>query len=302
MPYNISACTVVKNMFNGYPLFEAIASIMHLVDEIVILDMGSTDGTYEALVMLAEECEKISSTQRQFPWRHAAEIADAQTTAVKMCKSDYVLFFQADEVWHENLVDQFSRIMHVGTNMDDLVFWRIQLENNLQDMKWVPHPVHRFGRKEHFVFSGNSMNTLRFREHEVRQEMMPMHSKFRDWPMDYVHEYARDYWENLDPKNIDIYDECIFDISKNGLFLDGIVRKCEEHAVLWSEEPNVNGIPIAQWYEDALNDKKWGQLESSFPIPRIMKFHLGKREYAIRKELHDAIVNGTTQEYIENLP
>ncbi len=69
---------------------------------------------------------------------------------VAMCQYENVLYYQSDEVWHEDLLE----LMRQSFEQDifDLSFWRIQYRENFQKVKWYPHPVHRVGKKRQIQF------------------------------------------------------------------------------------------------------------------------------------------------------
>ena len=58
----LSGFTFIHNAItNGLPVFEAIKAVQPFVDEMVVVDMGSTDGTRELL-------RKTESIVHAMPW------------------------------------------------------------------------------------------------------------------------------------------------------------------------------------------------------------------------------------------
>jgi len=82
----ISAALIVKNEENF--LADCLASIKLLVDEIVLVDTGSTDNT----VAIAE---KYGATIYHFPWN--GRFDDARNYGLDHCQSDWILYIDADE-------------------------------------------------------------------------------------------------------------------------------------------------------------------------------------------------------------
>ena len=284
----ISACTVIKNAMNGYCLFEAMASILPFVDDMVVLDMGSTDGTWEYLIDIASKNPKIHVYKREYPWVSATELADAQTSIVKTCRNDRILFFQADEIWHEGLLCLLPEILENEKSLD-IAFWRVQLKENFQTMKWVPHIVHRIGTKESMVFKGNSMNPVNIGTYDLSVYPIDLYFDRVQW--------SKERWEELDPFDFD-FSVFILDISKNGAFLDNIGDKSKEHAPLWNEEPNIDGVPIDEWKKNQVTNVLWFLESTRFEIPHILKYHVGKTKYEVRPDLIKALKSGHTKAFL----
>ncbi len=199
-----------------------------------------------------------------------------------MCNYSNVLYYQADEIWHENLVNLTHQALYEGKR--DLSFWRVQLKYNFQRIKWFPHPVHRIGLKENFNFIGDGMNTERtFDTHMVSSWGL---GQFTQWGNEYEHK------ANELPTN-----EMILDVSLTGAFLDNIPDRRRMHLPYWNE-PDVmpadeDGLSVDTWYEQQKNNHEWLKTETDFNIPEIMKYHLGRRRYKLRPELLEALKQET---------
>jgi hypothetical protein len=128
------------------------------------MDLGSDDGTLETLRVIAEANQKVKLVHGHWPEIDAAAFATLANQLVAECKHDNVLYYQADEIWHEDLLKLTREKLDQGKF--DLTFWRIQFRENFQAIKWFPHPVHRVGRKGSFNFIDDGMrawNRSRFR-------------------------------------------------------------------------------------------------------------------------------------------
>lgn len=133
----ISAFSFVHNALeSGYPIAEAIRAVESYVDEIVIVDMQSTDGTRDLLkrfgvrILDGEWGNEAGETLRQ---AHSMYIE---------CKGDVIVHFEADEVYDDTLIRHM--IPHARLSDDcHLAVYRLQLEQNFQRCRWYPEPVHR---------------------------------------------------------------------------------------------------------------------------------------------------------------
>jgi glycosyltransferase involved in cell wall biosynthesis len=166
MNYNLSGCVFIKDTFKGaFCLFESMYQLLPLCDEFVIMDLGSTDGTLEALKEIEKANSKVRIVRHEFPYQDAGVFATLANDLIAMCNYPNVLYYQADEIWHEDLVKLTREKLDLWHNycqveqVLDFSFWRVQLKYNFQRIKWYPHPVHRIGSRDNFVFDNDGMNT-----------------------------------------------------------------------------------------------------------------------------------------------
>ncbi|WP_406540931.1 glycosyltransferase family 2 protein [Clostridium ljungdahlii] len=113
------------------------------IDEIIFLDGGSTDGTYEKLLMyekiypqivLVKWNQPISSQYRQ-GWREK----DRRNLMLGISTGDYILFIDADERIDINIKKVVSLIDVDGIITYTYHFWRSNKTvrvNNINDMVW----------------------------------------------------------------------------------------------------------------------------------------------------------------------
>jgi hypothetical protein len=87
----------------GYPFLEAIRSALPVCDEIWVADGGSSDGTWEALQVLAAAEPRVKLVRepwpanRDFGWT----IRVASERLRQRCRGTWCLYLQANEVVHE---------------------------------------------------------------------------------------------------------------------------------------------------------------------------------------------------------
>ena len=103
----ISAYTKIYNgIAHDYPWRESIRSMSGFSDEVIVLDSGSNDGTYEELLKLAVEDKKIIVCQSRVDLnsRDFAHQSDGlqKGRARALCKGDVLFQFDCDEVVHKN--------------------------------------------------------------------------------------------------------------------------------------------------------------------------------------------------------
>ena len=104
MPIILSAFTITTNAIkNQYPIIESVKSIMPLVDEVVIVDGGSTDGTIELLRALGDKVKVIidKDTIWENDWTYW-RMGKNWNRAFHECKGDWLIKFDADYIIDNN--------------------------------------------------------------------------------------------------------------------------------------------------------------------------------------------------------
>lgn len=304
MSYPVSACCFIRNTFKGaFMLPETMAQFLPLVKQMIIVDLGSDDGTREFLDEVSDY-PKIEVVYRdEFPFTDANVFATLANELIGMCRWPHVIYWQADEVWHEDLLKLMTQRFEAG--QFDLSFWRIQYANNFQYVKWFPQLVHRVGikgsnlneGKNNFEFDGDGMNTTRMWDAKICStyggEMFPLWGSFgQDGIKPYV-------------------NEMITDVSLLGGFRDNIPDRRRMHAPFWHEEPDIPYFDYvtkqqprmseSEWLKTALADPDWTKESSPYNLPAILRYHVGKVRYELRPDLLQALKDDTTWNYIQNL-
>lgn len=130
----VSGFTFAHNAISGgYPVVESILSVYPYVDEIVAVDIESTDNTrhvFEQLGCLILD-GKLNGT-------------DTVNDAFKLhtaCQGDLIISLEADEVFDDRLLDVVAWAIETGHK--DIAVHRIQVTQNFQRVKEYPIPVHR---------------------------------------------------------------------------------------------------------------------------------------------------------------
>lgn len=281
MTFPISGCTIIRDAIKGaFCLFESLVMMLPIVDDIHIMDMGSTDGTLDILHDIALANKRIHIHSKVYPWENPSVLATASNDVIALADHDDVLFWQADEIWHEQLIRRMTGMFEQGQY--NLIFWRYQLRDNLQKMHWLPHIVHRVGNRKDgmFEFVGDGMTTKRMVDVVLCSE------------------YHSGSWRAPDIPTHDM----ILDVCSLGAFRDNIVQRKECHHPLWGESSLVvEGIDPNLWMHRANADPDWTKTTTPFSIPKIMHYHVGRPTYEVRPGLIDAIKDDWTKEYLNGI-
>jgi len=155
----ISGYTTTLNCIdNQYPYEQSIESMLGFCTEVVVLDGGSSDGTWQRLEKLALENERLIIHKIERDWsdsRFAVFDGDQKAAARKLCTNEYCWQQDADEVVHENDYQKIINIAKQFPKNVDLVslpvieYWgsenKIRLDIN--PWKWrlsrnLPHITH----------------------------------------------------------------------------------------------------------------------------------------------------------------
>jgi len=283
--YPVSACVFIRDTFKGaFCLFESMASLLPYVDEFVVMDLGSTDGTLEVLREIVAANQKMKLiVEVEFPEEDAGVFATLANDLIDFCRNQAVLYYQADEIWHPDLLELMEAEFQAGYY--DLSFWRIQYRDNFQAVKWFPHLVHRVGHKDSFNFVGDGMTTDRTFDARLCSQ----------WGGEWFQK-----WGGLGQEGIKPYvNEMILDVSLVGGFRDNIPGRRRMHSPFWHEEPHVEGTPISEWVPRELDNPDWTRPDSPYNVPPIMRWHVGRTRYELRPDLLDAIKRDDTRGFIE---
>lgn len=121
----ISGYTTVRNCIEmEYPWENTIQSMLGFCDEVVVLDGGSTDGTWERLQELASQNSKIVAHQIARDWnskRFAIFDGQQKAEARKLCAKDFCWQMDSDEVLPEKDWQKVKNICKTLNPAIDLV-------------------------------------------------------------------------------------------------------------------------------------------------------------------------------------
>ena len=109
---------------HGYPWRKSIESMLGFCDEVVVVDGGSTDGTWEELKEWADQESRLKVHLVERDWddsRFAVFDGAQKAEARKRCTSDFLWQQDADEVVHENDYEKIHALCKNFPTQVDLV-------------------------------------------------------------------------------------------------------------------------------------------------------------------------------------
>ena len=112
----ISLCMIVKN--EETHLARCLDSAAELVDEIIIVDTGSTDRTVE----IASE---YTSNVYSYPWKD--DFSDARNYSFSKASKDYCMWIDADDILEETEKDKFLRLKQTLPPEADIVMMKYNI-------------------------------------------------------------------------------------------------------------------------------------------------------------------------------
>ena len=122
---SVAAYTTTRNCVEQkYPFRACIKSMLGFADEVVVVDGGSTDGTWEELEEWAESEDKLKVYKVERDWshpRHAVFDGDQKAEARSRCKSEFLWQMDCDEVVHEDDYDKIKDLCRNFPEQSDLV-------------------------------------------------------------------------------------------------------------------------------------------------------------------------------------
>lgn len=257
----VSGFTFGYNLIeSGYPIVEAILAVVPYVDEVVYLDMGSTDKTVEVLKGL-DVGTPLRVVIRQI-WQPGAAgkvLEKAHKRHGDLCEGDITLHFEADEVWDDTLLQTVISEIN-DADLYDIAVPRIQIRENFQRVSWYPCPdqyVHR-------VFPTGSVEKV---GHTTDQHMDDPESVF---PIEIGVGYLWDC-ASTNPGNY-------ITRSRNQSALwghDPVVYRMVPHHFLVDAKTTKNLIEA----EEYLQEPHWRYPDTPFLLPSLLYRQLGREVY-----------------------
>lgn len=139
---DLSLCMIVKNEQASLP--QALSSVKDIVDEMVVLDTGSTDQTIDI-------AKQFGAKVYEFEWCN--DFSVARNAALKYVQGKWVLILDADEVLRAEIVPQIKQAIksarHLVINLIRYEVGATQCPYSLVSRLFRNHPDIHFSRPYH---------------------------------------------------------------------------------------------------------------------------------------------------------
>lgn len=176
----ISVCITTKNSVDT--IEECLQSVVEWVDEIVVLDCNSTDGTLDI-------CEKYGATIYQHEFKGFTRL---KQKAINKVKNEWVLILDADEIVSEALRKEIG--MKLGKNSAFAYYIPFKTQMFGKWMHITPEPKPRLAKKRALLFKGTYV-------HEgiaIKKEFHNKTEKLSSPIYHYTYEDVSDYMKKFD--------------------------------------------------------------------------------------------------------
>lgn len=151
----ISACYIVKNESDN--IGRSIESIKDIVDEIIVVDTGSTDGTIDI-------ASKYNANIFEFEWVN--DFAAARNYAVDKAKYGWIIFLDADEYFVEGSQNKIVQLIRRCSKNYDAI---ITTAHDLKDNEVIAtYPIVRIFRNGNIRYENPIHETLKHKNRDIK--------------------------------------------------------------------------------------------------------------------------------------
>ncbi len=130
----LSLCMIVKNEADNLP--RCLESVKDVIDEIIIVDTGSTDETPQI-------AERYGAKVVHFPW--TGSFSDARNESLKHARGEWILWLDADEVLADGK-EQLRTILENDTEHDGFILPMVSFVGYRSHREGHVHPAFRLFR------------------------------------------------------------------------------------------------------------------------------------------------------------
>ena len=154
----LSLCTIVKD--EEASLSKCLESVKDVVDEIIILDTGSTDKTVEI-------AKGFGANIADFTW--CDDFSAARNEALKYVQGEWVLVLDADEVLNAEILPHIQQLMadenHLVINLIRQEVGAAQSPYSLTSRLFRNHPDIKFSHPYHALIDDSAIKILKQEPH-----------------------------------------------------------------------------------------------------------------------------------------
>ena len=173
MGKTLALCMIVKNEEQYLPY--AIASVIKYIDELIIIDTGSTDKTIEIAEAFCKQAKQ--GMVIQMPWKH--DFALARNVSQAPAKSDWILWLDADEVLHDLGIKKVKNELINDSTCDFYLIPRLNFWKDLKHVAWYPDSQYKLYRNNGVRWQGKIHEKLfdnNIPEHRTRLKQTDVHT------------------------------------------------------------------------------------------------------------------------------
>ncbi len=138
-------CFTHNSITKGEPIVESITQIESYVNQVLVVDMESTDITRDVLRNLNVDILTSTNNVNQAFMLH------------EQAKFDQILLFYPNEIYDILLLDEIKDLLSIG-GIRDISVLKLVIEQNFQRIRWYPEPVHRVFKKGTVELKDNTTN------------------------------------------------------------------------------------------------------------------------------------------------
>lgn len=163
----LSFCAIVKNEEASLP--KCLESVKNVVDEMIVMDTGSTDKTVEI-------AEKFGAKVLHYDWHN--NFSAARNETLKYVRGEWILVLDADEVLSSEIVPQMRHAMEdknaIVINLIRQEVGAAQSPYSLVSRLFRNHPEVKFTRPYHSIVDDSVAQLLKKEPHWKVIDLTPV--------------------------------------------------------------------------------------------------------------------------------
>ncbi len=254
----ISCFSTVRNCYAAdYPLLECLMQVYPICDEYLLgVGISSTDDTIEYGYKIAEKFKKVRVIETPWDLSEGPSVIATETNRIlEQCQGDWLWHHQADECFTTEYVNTLNSMLDT-TQYSAFLADRSGMSVNFQSKHGADCSVVRVGRRGNLRSVGDGFC--------------------------------------MDAGNcgrVDIPGIHLYDVTR--VFTSGFSKRSKAQKDVWWHIPENNkgaffGKDYIEWeaqikeYEEDGYPEECLKTESPYPLPEILKYHLGRPSYRSR--------------------